>query len=98
MTPIDPSQPLWTDLQVAEFLQLSSGTLRKARMTGGGPPFLKIGNLVRYLPSAVQEWCAERVRRSTAEQQNHPPLVPQYPRYPHRDAGRPRKVTVDGDV
>jgi hypothetical protein len=91
MTPLDPNQPLWDDLQLAEFLKLSPGTLRKARMTGAGPPFLKFGNAVRYDPASVQQWCSERAQTSTSEQHNRPPLAPQYPPHFHRGPGRPRK-------
>ena len=79
-------EALWDDLQLAEFLKLSPGTLRKARMVGSGPPFLKFGHSVRYVPSSVRDWCAQRAQRSTSE--NSPPLTPQHP---HRGPGRPRK-------
>jgi hypothetical protein len=52
-------EALWDDLQLAEFLKLSPGTLRKARMVGSGPPFLKFGHSVRYVPYSVREWCAQ---------------------------------------
>jgi hypothetical protein len=79
-------EALWDDLQLAEFLKLSPGTLRKARMVGSGPPFLKFGHSVRYVPSSVREWCAQRTQRSTSE--NAPPLTPEHP---HRGPGRPRQ-------
>ena len=55
---LDPNEPLWDDCQAAEFMRLSPGTLRKARMSGSGPPFLKIGHRVRYVPRLLAEWCA----------------------------------------
>jgi hypothetical protein len=59
-------ESLWSDLEAAAFLKLAPGTLRKARMSGNGPPYIKVGALVRYLPSAVQEWCVRHTRVSTA--------------------------------
>ena len=59
---------LWTEEDTAKFLQLSTSTVRKGRMTGkGGPPFLKLGASVRYVPSAVREWCETQSRRSTSK-------------------------------
>lgn len=34
--------------QAAKYLALSDSTLNKWRVTGGGPPFIKIGRAVRY--------------------------------------------------
>ena len=78
---------LWTDEQTAQFLNLSPLTLRKARMTGNGPNFQKLGHAVRYDPAEVRRWCAERTQSSTAEQ-SRPPLTPEHPRGP----GRPRRA------
>jgi hypothetical protein len=80
-------EALWNDEQAAQFLNLSPLTLRKARMTGNGPAFLKLGHTVRYDPAEVRRWCGERIQHSTAEQ-SRPPLTPQHPRGP----GRPRKT------
>src|ERR1700730_495334 len=68
------SECLWDEQDTAQFLKSSPSTLRKARMTGGGPPFMKIGSLVRYSPGSVREWCAARARRSTAEQNDQQSL------------------------
>ena len=61
------NKPLWDENQTAKFLNSSPSTLRKARMTGNGPPFCKLGASVRYVPSLVEKYVAERVRRSTSE-------------------------------
>lgn len=42
-------------------------TLENLRSTGGGPPFLKIGRLVRYDPRDIEAWKAERRINSTSE-------------------------------
>jgi len=49
---------MYTEEQVAAMLQVSLSQLRKWRMkkngeTHGGPPFRKIGRLVRYPESAL---------------------------------------------
>jgi hypothetical protein len=87
MIAMPPNESLWDDLEAAAYLKLSPLTLRKARMSGNGPPFVKLGHAVRYVPSSVRDWCAERAQRSTAEQ-SRPPLTPQHQRGP----GRPRKA------
>jgi hypothetical protein len=87
MTTLTPDENLWSDLEVAAFLKLSVLTLRKARMSGNGPPFAKLGHAVRYSPAAVRAWCAERSQHSTAEP-SPPPLTPQHPSA--RRPGRPR--------
>jgi len=45
-------EPLWDESAAAKYLGLSVLTLRKARMTGNGPPYIKLGAAVRYVPSA----------------------------------------------
>lgn len=47
---------------------LAPQTLRKARVTGGGPPFIKIGRAVRYDPADIAAWVAERRMLSTSQQ------------------------------
>ena len=58
---------LETEKELAERLGLSTSLLAKLRVTGEGPPFLKIGKSVRYDPVAVDEWLANRKRTSTSE-------------------------------
>jgi hypothetical protein len=84
MSPTD--EALWDDQQAAQFLNLSPLTLRKVRMTGNGPFFVKLGHAVRYAPASVRAWRDERIRRSTSGQ-SRPPLTPEHP----RGTGRPRK-------
>jgi predicted DNA-binding transcriptional regulator AlpA len=60
-------EALLTEAQVAEIAHRGVPTLQKDRVRGTGPPFVKIGRLVRYRPSDVHEWLAERVRRSTSD-------------------------------
>lgn len=52
---------------MADYLNISSSTLAKGRMTGNGPPYTKVGRIVVYDLSDVDEWLASRRRRSTSE-------------------------------
>jgi predicted DNA-binding transcriptional regulator AlpA len=51
----------------ANFLSLSTSFLAKGRMTGRGPPFVKLGRSVRYRESALVQWLKSRTRLSTSE-------------------------------
>jgi hypothetical protein len=53
--------------ETAKRLGVSASFLNKARVTGGGPPFIKLSKTVRYHWPAVLDWAASRVRRSTSE-------------------------------
>jgi hypothetical protein len=46
---------------------VSASFLNKARLTGDGPRYLKIGKTVRYEWSTVLKWLEEQTRRSTSE-------------------------------
>jgi predicted DNA-binding transcriptional regulator AlpA len=59
---------LLREKEVAEFLGLSSATLRNWRTRGDGPPFVRLsGRAIRYQPAALREWVAQRARRSTSD-------------------------------
>lgn len=45
-----------TDVEVAQMLRVSVGLVRKWRLKKTGPPFKKLGRLVRYDRSAVVAW------------------------------------------
>jgi predicted DNA-binding transcriptional regulator AlpA len=59
---------LLSENEISEIFGRSIPTLQKDRLRGNGPPFIKIGRLVRYSPSAVQAWLDDQVRRSTSDQ------------------------------
>ena len=93
------NEPLWCDADLAQFLKIDESSLRKRRMTGDGIPYIKIGHLVRYIPSVVRAHIAERLQTSTSE------IVPaaiaparECRAVPtdgaKRPVGRPRKVKV----
>jgi hypothetical protein len=51
----------------AKRLSVSPSYLNKARLTGDGPPYVKIGKAVRYHWPTVMKWLEEQTRRSTCE-------------------------------
>ena len=52
----------------AEYLALSASTLNKMRLTGDGPPFVKVGSrAVAYRKADLDAWLNARVRRSTSD-------------------------------
>ncbi len=58
---------LLSENEISQIFGRSIPTLQKDRLRGNGPPFIKIGRLVRYSPSAVQAWLDDQVRRSTSD-------------------------------
>jgi predicted DNA-binding transcriptional regulator AlpA len=57
------NEPLWADPQLAKALDVQPQTPAAWRTRNQGPPYLKIGKLVRYRPSLVKEWLETRVVR-----------------------------------
>jgi predicted DNA-binding transcriptional regulator AlpA len=47
---------LLTENQVSENLQVSLACLRRWRLRGEGPQYLKVGPLVRYRPGDIEDW------------------------------------------
>jgi hypothetical protein len=45
----------WTEGDVAEFTQQAVSTLRNQRFNRTGYPYYKVGRLVRYKPTEIQE-------------------------------------------
>lgn len=60
-------EPLWNEHQAAAYRGVAVSTLQKERCRGDGPPFVKQGRAVRYRPSDVAAWIADRVVHSTSE-------------------------------
>ena len=59
---------LYTQREAASALRLSERTLERLRCSGLGPKFIRCGQRsVRYQQSALDEWIAGRVVRSTSE-------------------------------
>ncbi len=58
---------LFTTKEAAAFLQVSPSWLAKARITGDGPRFIKMGRSVRYSLQALEEFKRTNARGSTSE-------------------------------
>lgn len=67
--------------QAARILQLSSRTLEKFRIRGGGPVFMKFGVRVYYRPEDLFDWVERTVRTSTSDP------GPMHPRSVHKTRG-----------
>lgn len=53
----------------ARYVALSESTLTKLRLTGDGPPFVKVGpRAVAYRKSDLDAWLEAHVRHSTSDQ------------------------------
>lgn len=60
--------PFLTEREAAAFLRLAPGTLQNRRVSGTGPPFLKLGGRVVYRREDLANWAEERRKRSTRDQ------------------------------
>lgn len=56
--------------QAAEYLCLSASVMEKMRLRGDGPPYAKLGRLVIYDVSDLEEWINARKRMSTLDSFN----------------------------
>jgi predicted DNA-binding transcriptional regulator AlpA len=60
--------PLLHPRDAARMLNVSVSWLAKARLSGTGPRYVKIGRSVRYPESAIREFIKSRMRGSTSEE------------------------------
>ena len=61
-------QRLFSTGAAAQQLGLSPRTLEKWRLTGEGPPYLKLSpHAVRYRMSDIEAWLGQRQRTSTSD-------------------------------
>jgi len=67
MTSTNSRSQLLDETAVASLLSLSVRTLQSWRVSGGGPPFFKIGRAVRYNINDIEDWVARRARASTSD-------------------------------
>ncbi|EGF92904.1 DNA binding domain protein, excisionase family [Asticcacaulis biprosthecium C19] len=58
---------LWDTRKTAQHLGIAEITLRRWRLTGGGPAYLKLGRAVRYDPASLANFLASRVRDNTSQ-------------------------------
>ncbi len=57
---------LLSEQEVANLLQVSPRTVQSWRLNGFGPPFIKVGRLVRYQKSEVFQFLADNKHASTS--------------------------------
>lgn len=57
---------LLTPKQAARYLNLSVSWLAKRRLTGDGPPYIKLGGAIRYAENSLQQWMKGQQRMSTS--------------------------------
>lgn len=60
---------LLNQAEAAKLLRLSTRTMERLRLIGGGPLYVKCGRSVRYREADLEEWIAARVVSSTSESQ-----------------------------
>lgn len=60
-------QDFLTVSEAASFVGLSESTLNHYRVTGDGPPYFKLGRLVRYDRAQLEAWARSDQRQSTSE-------------------------------
>ncbi|MEM6812508.1 MAG: helix-turn-helix domain-containing protein [Pseudomonadota bacterium] len=53
--------------KAAEMLSMSIAWMQRARLTGEGPPYVKIKHAVRYRISDIEAWIEEHKRTSTSD-------------------------------
>lgn len=59
--------PLRDENFVAKRLNCRVKTLQAWRTRGGGPPFVRVGRLVRYRDEDIRQWIEARIANSTSE-------------------------------
>ncbi|TFD54691.1 DNA-binding protein [Cryobacterium sp. Hh11] len=59
----DDDAEIMTGQQVADLLQVSPRTLEEGRQTRTGPPYRRMGRLVRYMRREVLAWRMPPTRR-----------------------------------
>jgi predicted DNA-binding transcriptional regulator AlpA len=57
---------LLTPKQAARRLNLSVSWLAKRRLAGDGPPYIKLGGVIRYAEASLQQWMKGQQRTSTS--------------------------------
>jgi hypothetical protein len=65
--PTPSSLVLLTPREAALRLRVSESFLAKKRMSGDGPPFLRIGRSIRYSEATLMHWMRAQQRSSTSE-------------------------------
>ena len=63
----------WTEEDCANFLQVDKRAIEEATTARRGPPFVKVGRAVRYIPAHVSRWLDANA--STTTQTEARPVV-----------------------
>jgi predicted DNA-binding transcriptional regulator AlpA len=63
--------PLLTDYDLERLTKKARSTWQKKRLTGDGPPFVKIGRSVRYPSSLVKAWLLAHPRLQSTSDPRH---------------------------
>jgi predicted DNA-binding transcriptional regulator AlpA len=58
---------LLTEDETTAYLGIVPNTLAKWRTRGEGPPFVRVGRLIRYDRAAIDRWVASQTRQSTSD-------------------------------
>jgi hypothetical protein len=64
---LESQAPRLREKAAAAHVALSPHTLRKLRVTGGGPEFIKCGRAVIYSLADLDAWLNAKRRRSTSD-------------------------------
>jgi predicted DNA-binding transcriptional regulator AlpA len=60
-------EALFDQKRAARILGLSVRTLERHRLAGTGPRYARLGRLIRYRQSDLEEWIDRNLRNSTSE-------------------------------
>jgi hypothetical protein len=60
------SDELLTTRDVSRWLQVAEITVRKWRLSGRGPLFVRCGTSIRYRPDDLNNWVKQRTAASTS--------------------------------
>ena len=62
---------LWSSKRTADYLGIEDQTLRKWRVKGKGPQYIKTEGAVRYLSNVVKQYRQACTRSSTSDDGQH---------------------------
>jgi excisionase family DNA binding protein len=57
--------------ELAKYLGVAESTIKKYRLEGVGPAYVKIGHLVRYRIADVDEWVERKMKSQNPYQVKH---------------------------
>jgi predicted DNA-binding transcriptional regulator AlpA len=59
------AEELFSSLNTSQYMNMSHSWLRRSRVDGNGPPFIKLGRSVRYRKSDVDAWLDQQKQENT---------------------------------